>query len=481
MADHRARDIETRQHVADEIGDVALRPQGESAVPEGALGIRDRPAVDGLQVRQHLDVRPFPPRHRARAVARRERIAEQPFGPRLQLDGHGREHLLERRERQDDAGVDQMVPVPIEAFDLLPRGVVQGLDARLPARRETGVQEDGVVDHGGDRLAPQPAAVVPARPHRLHVFDEPGRMRVHPFVSRQRFRGRKALAVFPPPRFVRPVLPPGVFAPPLGVLRREGGEDFGRDVPDVGHQVHRLVVAQQHPDFAARLPRAVLEPHQQVHDLAHLGAPVGEVAGLHQRRVSPAPAVLVVDQAGLPQDRAQPVAGAVDVADGDHAAGGGPVLDGGGGDRAGGGDCAAGACGDRAAGGEQRNERGGAGSGAETSAAVRGERDRGRREGDGVHDDPHSIEPPAGNARRAGAQGLRRPRGIRRRQWCCRPANRRLTAPLGVRPTSKSAPLATAQTAGPGPRSARRCVRCARRSAAAAGRAAASRWNARRR
>ena len=267
-----------------------------------------------------------------------------------------------------------MAPVPIEAFDLLPRGVVQRLDTRgFEPRGEAAVQEDRIVDHGGDGLVPQPSAVASVGLHRLPVLDETRRVRTHPRVAGHRLRVSGAVPVPPPPGRVGRVLPVGVFAPPLRVVRREGGEDRRRDVPDVGHQVHRFVIAEQHPDLAAVLPGAVLEPHQEVHDRAHLGTPVGEVAGLNQGGGPAGPVAFGVDQAGPLQDLVQLVAGAVDVADRDHPAGSGPGLGRGG----------------RAAGREQQEERRRRTRAAvETGAPVRRERGRGRGASDGLHESP---------------------------------------------------------------------------------------------
>ena len=122
------------------------------------------------------------------------------------------------------------------------------------------------------------------------------------------------------------------------------------------------MVAQEYPDLAAVVGGLVLEPHQEVHDLAHPGAPVGDIAGLHQDRGPAAPPAFAVDEAGLLQDRAQPGAGAVDVADGYHAAGIGL-------DRGRGG---------RGAGREQRQDGHPARGAAETRAPVGGRRRRRR-------------------------------------------------------------------------------------------------------
>ncbi len=61
------------------------------------------------------------------------------------------------------------------------------------------------------------------------------------------------------------------------------------------------MVADQGVQIAAGVARLRLEFHQQIHDLARIGRPVGHVADLHQMCRPPAPVVAGVDQPGLGQ------------------------------------------------------------------------------------------------------------------------------------------------------------------------------------
>ena len=93
----------------------------------------------------------------------------------------------------------------------------------------------------------------------------------------------------------------------------------GLDVAQVAEQVHRLVVAEHDVQLPARRLRLALQPHQQVHDLARIGAAVEQVAEAHEMRVPGRPVVLRVDDAGLVQQREQFRVGAVHVGESDHA------------------------------------------------------------------------------------------------------------------------------------------------------------------
>ncbi len=62
----------------------------------------------------------------------------------------------------------------------------------------------------------------------------------------------------------------------------------GVDVAQVAEDVHRLVVAQQDVQLARPRLRLALQAHQQVHDLARIGAAVEQVAQAHDDASCPA-------------------------------------------------------------------------------------------------------------------------------------------------------------------------------------------------
>ena len=104
---------------------------------------------------------------------------------------------------------------------------------------------------------------------------------------------------------------------------REALELLRRHVTEVVKDVHAFVIAEQRVDPAAGATRLPLEAHQQVDRLAAVGAPIQDVAGLHQPRGAAAPFLLAIDQSGRLENRHQPRPLAVDVADGDDARAGG--------------------------------------------------------------------------------------------------------------------------------------------------------------
>ena len=79
------------------------------------------------------------------------------------------------------------------------------------------------------------------------------------------------------------------------------------------------MVAEEGFDPAARAPRLLLEPHQQVERFTHLGPAVEDVSGLHQDGRAANPLTLGVDEARGLQDFDELIEGAMDVADGDHS------------------------------------------------------------------------------------------------------------------------------------------------------------------
>ena len=111
---------------------------------------------------------------------------------------------------------------------------------------------------------------------------------------------------------------PRVLAHGLGRRRRERRADFGRDVAEIADDVHDFMIAGEDDGLADGALGLLLEPHQQIHHLAHVGAAVGVVAGLHPDRAPTAPLQRIVDEAGAAEDGGDPVVETMNVADGDE-------------------------------------------------------------------------------------------------------------------------------------------------------------------
>ena len=174
------------------------------------------------------------------------------------------------------------------------------------------VHEDGAADRRQDLLRSQPAAVGAARSERLDVLDVSRRMRRHPLVA-----ALDCLATLALPRRNARVVGVGALASILRALVGERRVGLGRDVAELGQQVHHLVVAEQRLDPAAGAPGFVLEAHQEIERRPDARAAVEDVAGLHQDGVAAAPAPRAVDQPRRLKDADELVEGAVDVTDGD--------------------------------------------------------------------------------------------------------------------------------------------------------------------
>ncbi len=111
----------------------------------------------------------------------------------------------------------------------------------------------------------------------------------------------------------------GALALRLGPGVGERGVSGGGDVPELVQEVHDLVVAEEELHAAAGALRLVLEPHEEVERLAHLGPAVEDVAGLHEDRVAAGPPQLGVDEPRRLQDFDEGLERAVDVPDRDHS------------------------------------------------------------------------------------------------------------------------------------------------------------------
>ncbi len=105
------------------------------------------------------------------------------------------------------------------------------------------------------------------------------------------------------------------FRPGIG----ERGVARWRDIPELVEEVHDLVVAEEGFDPAARAPRLLLEPHQQVERFTHFGPAIEDVSGLHEDGRASDPLTLGVDEARGLQDFDELIEGAMHVADGDDA------------------------------------------------------------------------------------------------------------------------------------------------------------------
>jgi hypothetical protein len=90
-------------------------------------------------------------------------------------------------------------------------------------------------------------------------------------------------------------------------------------VTQVAEHVHRFVVAEHDVQLPAGGPGLALQSHQQVQDLARIGAAVEQVAQAHDVRPSGCPAVLRIDDAGFAEQRDQFGVGAVHVGERDHS------------------------------------------------------------------------------------------------------------------------------------------------------------------
>ena len=71
--------------------------------------------------------------------------------------------------------------------------------------------------------------------------------------------------------------------------RREGGEFARRRVAEVAEQVHRLVIAENHDDAAARARRLLLQLLKAADDLQRIRLAVEDVAELDERRPAACP------------------------------------------------------------------------------------------------------------------------------------------------------------------------------------------------
>ena len=99
----------------------------------------------------------------------------------------------------------------------------------------------------------------------------------------------------------------------------EGGIFAGRRVAEVAEQVHRLVVAEDDDDTAARARGLRLEFLKTADDEERVRLAVGDVAELDQRRLAARPVPGGIDQPRGPGDRLPRLEVAVEVTDRDDA------------------------------------------------------------------------------------------------------------------------------------------------------------------
>ncbi len=154
-------------------------------------------------------------------------------------------------------------------------------------------------------MGTDPLAVLAVGTDGVDVLDEARRVRLHPGLLGRRLlpvalRGRDLVVERLPAALLRLVV-------------GEGGPEGGRHVAELVQDVHRLVIAEERFHAPAGGACFRLEPHHQVHGVAHAGAPVHDVARLHEHRASAGPAPSLVDQPGRRENRGELLHGAVHV------------------------------------------------------------------------------------------------------------------------------------------------------------------------
>ena len=106
------------------------------------------------------------------------------------------------------------------------------------------------------------------------------------------------------------------------------GEFSTRYVAKIADQVHHLVIAERQQDLAARSPRFILQPHDEIHDPARVGAAIKKVPRDDERGRIARPAAIVCDDAGIGERSKHGVIGSVRIAHGDDALDAGPAIGG---------------------------------------------------------------------------------------------------------------------------------------------------------
>ena len=107
-----------------------------------------------------------------------------------------------------------------------------------------------------------------------------------------------------------------LFASGLGISVPVGFDLLRRRVIEKADDVHRIVVADEHMNFAALSLRILFELHEKVESLSGFGTAIHHITHLHQMGFATNPTALLVDEAGLLEDRDQAVIGPVDVSNG---------------------------------------------------------------------------------------------------------------------------------------------------------------------
>jgi hypothetical protein len=109
------------------------------------------------------------------------------------------------------------------------------------------------------------------------------------------------------------VLVVGGFAERFGF---RGGENLGRDIAQIAHDVHDFVIAEHDDDLPAGFRSFGLEEHHQVQNVAFLGAAVDEIPRLNQDGLASGPVTGVVDQSDALENVADTIEVSENIADG---------------------------------------------------------------------------------------------------------------------------------------------------------------------
>ena len=290
---------------------------GVAAVPQRPLAGQQRPAGDLQDVARFLhqgDVDALEVGRFALGLG----VGQDGRRPAHLGRGH-RQRVLEAEPRPGQLRIHQALQEAIEALDLaLGRGV-ELVHRGGGLRRRAGVHEDAAADLHGDR----PARAATGR--RRRADRGPGGTRCspehRPSATSPGCACRRAASRWagcgPGPRSA-----PWYSLQPRSRVLAESASAKAAQISGVASRKSpSRFMTSWLPRTCATMPfglrRLALERHHQVEDLAHLGAAVGQVAGLHQRRGAAGPAPSGVDETGRLQDRGQAREAAMDVADGD--------------------------------------------------------------------------------------------------------------------------------------------------------------------